>query len=498
MRNKKLIIGVLCTASVVSCSIQETDLQEKEKNPVFYARIEQPSEEDGTRVYVNQNYKLLWDEGDEVSIFNMKDANDEYRFTGNTGDTGGSFELVKGFSEEGLSIDHRYAVYPYSQSTIIDSKGALSVELPATQHYREHSFGSGENLMVAVTDSKEFQFKNVCGYLVLKLYGDEVSVSSIMLKGNNGEKLAGTASVSMPIKGVPTAVMASDATEDITLTCETPVALGTSEEKSTQFWFVVPPVTFRKGFTVSILEVGGGSFVIETSKSVSIERSHLTKMSAKEVDYITPSIPIPEAVDLGLSVKWSSFNLGASTPEGFGDYYAWGEIEPYYSSLDPLIWREGKEAGYEWTSYKWCMGSRDTMTKYCSMSEGGYNGFTDSKTVLDPEDDVAWMALSGKWRMPTDTEFWELLEKCTWEWMTMNDINGCRVTGPNGSSIFLPLAGFRSGKGLYEAGSHGSYWTSTSTGGHFGNMMWFASDAVSSGGSRRCSGLSIRPVSNIY
>ena len=85
MANKKFIIGVICAVSVVSCSIHEADIQEAGTNPVFYASIEQPSEEDGTRVYVNQDYKVLWDEGDKVSIFNLKDANDEYRFTGKTG-----------------------------------------------------------------------------------------------------------------------------------------------------------------------------------------------------------------------------------------------------------------------------------------------------------------------------------------------------------------------------------------------------------------------------
>ena len=114
-------------------------------------------------------------------------------------------------------------------------------------------------------------------------------------------------------------------------------------------------------------------------------------------------IGTPVAVDLGLSVKWAWFNLGASLPEEYGDYYAWGETEPYYSSLDPLTWKDGKEAGYYWLSYKWCMGSGDTMTKYCTESTYtyGYNGFTDGKTVLNLEDDAAHVNLGGKWRMPT-------------------------------------------------------------------------------------------------
>ena len=156
---KRLIIGIQTLFCIVSCSFHEADFQKSEDESVFFARIEQPSDS-GTKVYASADLKVLWDEGDLVSIFNLKDANDEYRFTGKTGDNGGTFELVKDFSEEGVSINHRYAVYPYSQSTSIDIKGVLSVELPDIQHYREHSFGPGDNLMVAATDSKEFQFKN--------------------------------------------------------------------------------------------------------------------------------------------------------------------------------------------------------------------------------------------------------------------------------------------------------------------------------------------------
>lgn len=172
-------------------------------------------------------------------------------------------------------------------------------------------------------------------------------------------------------------------------------------------------------------------------------------------------IATPEAVDLGLSVKWASFNLGASAPEEYGDYYAWGETEPYYSSQDPLTWKEGKEAGYIWSSYKWCMGSITTMTKYCSSSEYGYDGSTDTKTVLDLEDDAASVNLGGNWRMPTNDEFTELRENCTLEWTTMNGINGGKFIGPNGNSIFLPAAGIRNATNLNYAGSVGQYWSSS-------------------------------------
>lgn len=176
-----------------------------------------------------------------------------------------------------------------------------------------------------------------------------------------------------------------------------------------------------------------------------------------------PNIQIPEPIDLGLpsGLKWASFNLGASKPEEPGDYYAWGETEPYYRSQTPLTWKEGKEYGYDWSSYKWSMGASNTMTKYCSNSEYGYNGFTDTKTVLDPEDDAACVKLGGNWRMPTDEEWLELEQKCTWTWTTQNGVNGRLVTGHNGNSIFLPAAGKRFGTLYNDEGSYGWYWCSS-------------------------------------
>ena len=189
-------------------------------------------------------------------------------------------------------------------------------------------------------------------------------------------------------------------------------------------------------------------------------------------------------------------SITATKPEEYGDYFAWGEIEPYYSSLDPLTWNKGKDAGYAWTSYKWCKGDGKTLTKYCSNSASGYNGFTDGKTTLNPEDDAAYVYLGDKWRMPTKDELEELRRMCSWLWITKNGVEGFQVTGPNGNSIFLPAAGSRKDTNLNNEGRTAGFWSSTlySASSKFAEDMVFNASSILPGQSDRYYGYSIRPV----
>lgn len=151
-----------------------------------------------------------------------------------------------------------------------------------------------------------------------------------------------------------------------------------------------------------------------------------------------------EYVDLGLSVKWATCNIGATTPEDYGNYYAWGEAKP--------------QSTYNWSTYKWCNGSSSTFTKYNTSSSFGT---VDNKTVLDLADDAANANWGGAWRMPTDAEWQELRDNCTWTWKPLNGINGFEVKGSNGNAIFLPAAGFRSSNDVFYTGHYGCYWSSS-------------------------------------
>jgi hypothetical protein len=184
-------------------------------------------------------------------------------------------------------------------------------------------------------------------------------------------------------------------------------------------------------------------------------------------------------VDLGLSVKWATMNVGANSPEEYGDYFAWGETTA--------------KSTYNWSTYKWCKGSYDTLTKYCNNSS---YGTVDNKSELDPEDDAAHVNWDGTWRMPTLAECEELVDKCTWTWTSQNGVNGRKVTGPNGNSIFLPAAGCRSDSALYTASSYGYYWSSSLNPYNDNNAyyLYFNSSDFYMGCSHRYSGRSVRAV----
>ena len=192
---------------------------------------------------------------------------------------------------------------------------------------------------------------------------------------------------------------------------------------------------------------------------------------------------IPEAVDMGLSVKWGSFNIGASSPKEYGDYFAWGETTT--------------KSTYNWSTYTLCKGSETTMTKYCVS---GSHGTFDNKTTLEKADDVAAQKLGGNWRMPTDAEWAELrnADNCIWTWTNENNVIGYRVTSKKTwNSIFLPSAGLHFEGYLANEGS-GYYWSSSLVDGYsyyawLVGFDWTIADRTCT---YRYYGLSVRPVCN--
>ena len=179
-------------------------------------------------------------------------------------------------------------------------------------------------------------------------------------------------------------------------------------------------------------------------------------------------------VDLGLSVKWATCNIGASQPYEAGSYFAWGETET--------------KEDFTWATYKWCNGSATRLTKYNKDADFGN---VDNISRLQTADDAARKAWGGTWRLPTLQECYELTTLCTQQWTTQNAVPGLLITGPNGNTIFLPAGGEKVGDKRSGKNVDGWYWTSVEA----AACHIFSSAVINYNLNwDRSRGLSIRPV----
>ena len=188
-------------------------------------------------------------------------------------------------------------------------------------------------------------------------------------------------------------------------------------------------------------------------------------------------------VDLGLSVKWATCNVGASSETDYGYYFQWGDTV------------DKSNADCSWSTYKHCNGNEFLLKKYCTNSD---YGTVDNKTTLDPEDDAARVIMGGDWRMPTKADFYELLDNTDSEWTQVNGVNGRRFTSTiNGKSIFIPASGRRSGSSFVYRGDYGSIWSSSLYDDSFTMSAWdfnIGSDNSGAIGNDRYNGFAVRGV----
>lgn len=254
-------------------------------------------------------------------------------------------------------------------------------------------------------------------------------------------------------------------------------------------WLAMLPTSAIEGQSLFVnLDGDIGSYVGEITGLASFAAGNAYTYSCDVTEASEP-------VDLGLSVKWAKYNLGASKPWEYGGYYQWAGTNDFRDKSNYLDWSNcprhiGSDSETGWTKYI-------PSDKY---SYWGDSGSPDEKTVLDQEDDAANVILGGRWRMPTDAEWTELRENCTWTWTTAYGVNGYKVTsnktGYTDKSIFLPAAGYRSGDLLSLDGTEG-YYSSSSLYTEIPNCAWSA-DLNSGAAGMTCRdrryGQSVRPV----
>lgn len=212
-----------------------------------------------------------------------------------------------------------------------------------------------------------------------------------------------------------------------------------------------------------------------------------------------------EYVDLGLSVKWATCNVGALKPHEDGYHYAWGSTDINHYNYDPYHrFRSDDTIRYGlfcWTAYEFCTYADITLSKYCTKKSYAINSSSiDNKVTLEPEDDVAHVKWGGKWRMPTKKEFKELIKNCTWVLTTQNGVKGFLITsnkkGFQDRSIFMPASGIQDG--YYNTRNHYSKYWSSSLDNTLSNraitLTFDSYDKVDISTEERCNGCTIRPV----
>ena len=233
--------------------------------------------EEGSRIQLNEEQKTVWTAGDLVSVFYRSDANQQWKFNGQTGAT--TAELTKVVEPEATNtLSKVVTIYPYNENYTIDAECKVTATLPAEQEYFADSFGVGSSIMVAESESNNAQLRNAMGWLRLHLTGDGEVVKSITVKGNNSEQVAGQITIN-PSDATITLAESSTATT-VTINCTDGVTLGS---EATAFYIALPPQKFEGGITAEINCNDGSKMVKSTSNSVTIKRNTILPM--EELNY---------------------------------------------------------------------------------------------------------------------------------------------------------------------------------------------------------------------
>ena len=470
MKNK--IIRALCLLSIVTfvaCSedaIVEQTLDNGIINKVSITGADFKNE-DGTRSSVSigeSGASFTWSENDTVGIFPNKGSQAEFAMSEGVGTqtatfSGGGWALK---SSATYSAYYPYNFYNRDMTKIpVSYVGQTQNGNNNTDHIGAYDFMAA-SVATPSNGAVAFDMQHLGCLVQLKITVPYAGTLSTVTLSSDEKVFVEKGYIDLT--ATTPSIISTQAANSLNIDLKD-IITTTTNEVVTVYFMMAPVDMLGKILTVRVGSLEG-------------------TMEAKNFKYgkayqLSTSLKGPIAVDLGLSVKWASCNVGASSPEEYGGYYAWGETE--------------EKSNYNEKYYKWCNGSVTTFTKYCTDS---YNGTVDNKTILELEDDVAHMKWGENWRMPTSREFDELLS-CTCKRTTHNGVYGLLVTGPNGNSIFLPAAGERSGTYHYYQGSIGNYWSATlrSSTCHSAYYIYFSDeDREEQDYHFRWNGYTVRPV----
>ena len=313
---KKIIFTMLAALFVLSCSDkfdgQGMNLPEKDGR-AFRISVSNLT----TRSFLNDSLKVRWTRGDMFTVFETT-QNIPYCFMDSTGSEEGMIWQAAPEEEGHSAVPTCYAVFPYKESTAISAEGVISYDMPAVQTYAENSFGQEDNTMVGVSrhiDDEEIFFYNIGGILKLQIYGN-TAVHSVSLRGNNNESIAGPSTIHAVYGEEPKVTMGENATKVITIDCgEEGVELSRDPKNPTTFFFVVPKVSFTRGFTITIND----TYIKSVDKPVDIEMDMIQPMST--IGYFYDNYDYRYTTHDGNKIDFNRNDLPVYGQEKIGDWW---------------------------------------------------------------------------------------------------------------------------------------------------------------------------------
>lgn len=494
MKKILYIFIAFAAVAVCACNKEKADAPIQEVQLTFTASWGDEALPTKTMLDTLDNTKVLWSPDEFIKVFSGNMAGVFYSINARPSRTiemRGGLVPLNGATTGSVSGTY-WAVYPSNIAQSCNNDQSVTLTVPSSQTGAEETFAQNMAPAVAVSNNFHFTFYNVCGGIRFTV--NEPGIKIVQFGSVDGEALSGNVTVGKnPTTQLPTVLTVNSGIPYVSVTAPD----STFVPGHHYFAMMLPTQPLANGLTVQCIKTSGsGSRVVNSTKGKQVIRSRFGTLDQVDNGVWSATPATPEYVDLGVNVYWATFNLGANSPEGFGAYYAWGETDP--------------KDTYTWENYKW--GTQYHLTKYCQNSQFGT---PDGKSELDSEDDAATVAWGSAWRTPTNWDWNELFNNCSWESTHLNGIPVYKVTskktGYTDKFIYLPVTGAwdaymaaaMGGEMIVSYNSNDGYYQSRTCSYDSYNCYYFRLSAFSSSSyyneyRYRYLPASIRPVRNKY
>ena len=478
----------LIVMSIYSCTSDDETVQDVNDISSVVTTFTCTQENDGTttKAALDSDCRtILWKTGDAISIFDGNKANNDYRL-----DSESNGMSTGTFSGTGAVTGPYVAVYPYTAGATLNNDGNVSnIVLPDEQNAVAGGFDPKAALMIAKSNTTTLQFKNAVGFIKVTPQFDCKKI--ILRAANKTQPLAGKGKINIEDPNNPYIDFTGSKELFYSITLSGTITSGNA------YYIAVPAVTLSANWTLTFV-TENKNYMRQVTKPITFVRSQALNLGtfATDGDYWVGSngiVSTDKQVDWGLTIEqggktykvyFAKSNLTttglAENESDYGDYFAWGAIKPWYSSID--------KSKYPWTA-TWEKSGGYTEANAPYYNNGSYTKYTTNGNTLVASDDAANVILGGDWWIPTKAIWEALVNNSTRVWDSGNNFTN------NGQALFLPAAGYVKGTSFY-ANSDGYYWSGTASSSTRAYYLHLPSSANVSAqlASDRYSGFSVRPV----